>query len=227
MTSSDPIITSWHANAENWIATINNNEIESRNLITNEAIVDIIIKYRPATILDIGCGEGWLTRKLQAHGINANGIDAIPALINNALEKGGEHYSVCSYEDFVNEKYSAYKGVDAVVINFALLDQTISEQLLGCLPKVINDKGFVFIQTLHPWSLINEGDYKSGWKEGSWKGLNEKYVLPYKWYFRTMEAWVQLFSNSGLSVVEIKEPIHPVSKKPASLVFVLSKKELS
>ena len=35
-------------------------------------------------MLDIGCGEGWLARALEAEGIRVTGIDAVPGLIERA-----------------------------------------------------------------------------------------------------------------------------------------------
>ncbi len=68
MDNSAKIIESWNANAEKWITTINNEEIESRKLVTNKAIIDAVMEYHPESIIDIGCGEGWLARELQKKG---------------------------------------------------------------------------------------------------------------------------------------------------------------
>lgn len=62
MSSSEHILQSWRANAENWIQTIDHQEIESRNIVTNQAIVDTLLSLHPHRVLDVGCGEGWLTR---------------------------------------------------------------------------------------------------------------------------------------------------------------------
>lgn len=63
------IIYSWEINATPWIKAIQNNEIESRKLVTNQAIVNVILNDKPARILDLGCGEGWLARSLASKGI--------------------------------------------------------------------------------------------------------------------------------------------------------------
>ena len=52
------IIHSWEKNAKAWIEAIQNEEIESRKLVTNQTIIDAIVAYKPATALDVGCGEG-------------------------------------------------------------------------------------------------------------------------------------------------------------------------
>ena len=44
---SDTILTSWQANAQQWIATIEGEELESRKLITNQAIIDAVVCPSP------------------------------------------------------------------------------------------------------------------------------------------------------------------------------------
>ena len=56
------IIDSWHRNAAPWSLAIREDQIESRTLVTNQAIVDAIVSRSARTLLDIGCGEGWLAR---------------------------------------------------------------------------------------------------------------------------------------------------------------------
>lgn len=53
------IIDSWKNNVQPWIQAVREGGIESRLLVTDSAIVDVILKQSPKTVLDIGCGEGW------------------------------------------------------------------------------------------------------------------------------------------------------------------------
>ena len=69
MDKEKKIIDSWTANAANWIDIIDNNGIESRKLVTNKAIVDAVCNSKPASVFDIGCGEGWLSLELYNRGI--------------------------------------------------------------------------------------------------------------------------------------------------------------
>jgi 2-polyprenyl-3-methyl-5-hydroxy-6-metoxy-1,4-benzoquinol methylase len=221
MNKSTAILSSWEVNAGNWISTIDNEEIESRRLATNAAIIQAILEYHKGTIIDIGCGEGWLTRELQQKGVNARGVDAVESLVENATQKGGPYYSIGSYGTIAAGAIFPSHSFDSAVINFALLDKDDTAHLISYLPTLLKIGGYIFIQTLHPFAMLATDDYETGWKDGSWKGLKQDFVQPYQWYFRTLQDWVQLFSSAGLTLIAIKEPIHPESKKPLSIIFIL------
>ncbi len=219
MNNERKIIDSWHANAGNWIDIINNNGIESRRLITNKSIVEAVCKVKPATVLDIGCGEGWLSKELQQQGIEITGVDVISELIEKAKSKVAGNFFVASYEDIYLNKILFTKLFDTIVINFSLIGKESTENLLSYLPGLLIPSGKLFIQTLHPGSRKSIDDYKSGWKEGSWDGLGGQFSMPYQWYFRTMEDWLLLLKKSGFTKIDSSEIKHPQSGKPLSVIF--------
>lgn len=224
MKPSEEILKSWQQNAANWIATIEHQEIESRRLVTNDAIVSAVSSTGAKKILDVGCGEGWLTRALQQQGVEAWGVDAVPQLVTAAVEKGGPFYEVASYQDLATGLWQKQVCFDAAVINFALIDQQDTEALIHALPDYLSAPGFVVIQTLHPYLRITSGDYVTGWKEGSWDGMKRRFTHAYPWYFRTLEDWLKLF-QSKYNLVAVQEPLHPETKQPLSIIFILQTKE--
>lgn len=219
MNQEKDILSSWHANAANWIDLIAQNGIESRKLATNRAIVDAVISLRPAAVLDIGCGEGWLAAVLASHDIRVTGVDAIPALIEHARRKVQGRFVVASYEDIYKGTADIRGPFDAIVINFALIGKESTEQLLAALPALLSPGGSLLIQTLHPHSRRALNDYASGWKTGSWDGLGPQFTQPYEWYFRTMEDWLALLKDSGFTGVEVKEVLHPGMGQVLSVIF--------
>jgi 2-polyprenyl-3-methyl-5-hydroxy-6-metoxy-1,4-benzoquinol methylase len=218
----NPILESWYANAQNWIDTVSNSEIESRNLATNEAIVAAILAHEPKSVLDMGCGEGWLCRTLSEKGIQTVGTDAVPQLIKYAIEKGGASYYVADYQALQNGFIIQEAPFDLISINFALLDHHDTEAAIAALPQYLASNGKALIQTLHPFSGIEDG-YASGWRTGSWNGLKREFVKPYAWYFRTLSDWTSLFAQHGFKISQIKEPLHPQTQKPLSIIFELEK----
>lgn len=219
--SSKTILQSWQANAGNWVQTVDHQEIESRKLVTNQAVVETVVHLHPNTVLDIGCGEGWLTRALIGKGMDVTGVDAIPELVANAQAKGPGKFLEASYRDIAGKDALAGHSYDLVVINFALIDQEETELLIHYLPNIINQDGYLVIQTLHPFSVIGNFAYKSSWQPGSWNGMKRQFVQPYDWYFRTLGDWIRLFNNANLEVEDMIEPLHPETQQPASVIFVL------
>ena len=76
------------------------------------------------------------------------------------------------------------------------------------------------IQTLHPLIACGDRPYRDGWREGSWAGFDPAFTDPAPWYFRTLESWTRLLRGHGLRLLEMIEPLHPLSQRPASVIFV-------
>ena len=216
--SDQKIVDSWLKNASPWTNAIRNNEIESRRLVTNDAVVDAVMSRSPRTLLDIGCGEGWLVRALSQRGVAATGVDVVPDLIEQAKRAGGGEFRVASYESIAAGKLDL--KADVVVANFSLIGKESVENLLRTAADLLEPGGAIVIQTLHPRTASGELPYEDGWRKGSWSGFSDDFTDPAPWFFRTLESWKKLISASGLCLAEMREPIHPNTKKPASVIFI-------
>lgn len=212
------IVASWKKNALPWTAAVREGRIESRQRVTDRAIVDAILDCSPRSVLDVGCGEGWLVRKLARHGIEAKGVDAIDQLIEAAQEAGGGDFRVLSYEQIAAGEPVA--STDAIVCNFSLLGRESVEGIFQAAPSLLNPHGSLIVQTLHPLEACGELPYQDEWREGSWAGFSSDFSNPAPWYFRTMESWTRMFAANGFRLIEMREPIHPQSQRPASVIFV-------
>lgn len=111
-------------------------------------------------------------------------------------------------------------SVDLAVANFSLIGRESVDRLLGYGPRLLTPGGTLVIQTLHPVVATGNAPYEDGWREGSWAGFGADFSDPAPWYFRTTESWVRLLVASGFRLLELREPLHPISGKPASLIFV-------
>lgn len=216
--SDAKIVESWCKNAPSWTVAVREGQIESRRETTDQAIIDAILSRSPRSVLDMGCGEGWLVRDLAARNIDVLGIDVVPEFIEVAQRAGVGDFRAMSYEEIAAGKLKV--SVDVVVSNFALLGKESVEEVFRAAPSLLNSHGAFLVQTLHPVIACGELAYRDGWREGSWAGFSAAFTDPAPWYFRTLESWVKLFADNGFRLLEIREPLHPKTHKPASVIFI-------
>jgi len=208
------IRTAWRRNAAAWTKAVRTGAIASRVRVTDRAVVDAVTTGAPSTVLDVGCGEGWLVRELDKAGIAARGIDADPELVEAARLAGGR-FDVVDYHDLD----ASTDTFDAVVCNFSLLGEASTAAVFAAVPNLLTPDGRFIVQTLHP-AACGDAPYADGWREGSWQGCGDGFGDPAPWYFRTVETWHALFAASGLAVVESREPTDPDSGEPLSMLFI-------
>ena len=212
------IVRSWHANAEPWSRAVRTGGIASRTLATDRAIVEAVAALEVGRVLDVGCGEGWLVRALEARGMRAVGIDVVPRLIAHARELGGE-FHIVDYAQLASQDLP--RGpFEAAVCNFSLLGDASVANLLAALPRHLAAGAHLVIQTLHPRSACGDLPYEDGWRSGSWQGIGEGFVDPPPWYFRTLDSWGKLIARSGFTLETTREPELPGSTMPASVIFI-------
>ncbi|WP_447969802.1 class I SAM-dependent methyltransferase [Nitrospira sp. M1] len=211
------IIESWKKNVHPWIVAIRDGTIESRVRVTNTAIVETVVAQSPRTVLDVGCGEGWLVRALGQCGIDVLGIDGVPQLIEHATQQGDGRFRTLPYEalssDVLQEKF------DVMVCNFSLLGHESVHRIFQQAQFLLQKHGSLIIQTMHPVAGCGEENYEDGWKDGSWAGFSDAFCDPAPWYFRTLETWKALFAENHLRLNDIVEPVDPTTQRPVSIIF--------
>ncbi len=215
--SDGKIIDSWRHNALPWMNAVRSGDIDSRRLVTDRAVLDAVLACEPATVLDLGCGEGWLALALQHNGVGVTAVDVVPALVLAATQAGVVDGRVLSYEEIAAGQLKL--STDVVVCNFSLLGKESVEGLLRAIPALLKLNGSLIVQTLHPVVACADLPYVDGWRTGSWAGFGEAFSDAPPWYFRTLHAWLELMWSSGLTLQEMREPLDPRTGKPASVIF--------
>jgi len=207
----------WKANAAAWTAAIRQSRVDSRR-ITDPELIDVLAPHAPARVLDVGCGEGWLARKLAPLGFDVTGIDASEPLIHAARRLGGGTFHVLSYEALVAEPGRLAHSFDCIVCNFSLLSEDLAP-VLGVLHARLEPAGVFVIQTVHPFTAAGEGPYVNEWRTEDFSRLGGGFPQPMPWFYRTFGSWIRELAAAGLSLVDCREPLHPDTGVPASLLL--------
>ncbi len=213
------ILKSWDTNAKAWTQAVRNREIESRNRVTNRAIVDAILAQDFQSMLDVGCGEGWLIREIAntrpgAKSCDYVGIDGSNDLIRQAQEADSRHtYLNLTYQALNID--SLQRTFDLIVCNFSLFGKESVDDLLTQLNNLLTENGRILIQTLQ---VANE---TTGWQAGSWQGFSEQFTDPAPWYKRNHQVWLNTFEQAGLVLSEHHTTQDPNTLKTCSVIFNL------
>ncbi|MGP6433098.1 class I SAM-dependent methyltransferase [Pseudomonas paraglycinae] len=215
------LLQSWHHNARAWTEAVRSGAIESRRQVTDQAILLAVMGRQPERVLDLGCGEGWLLRALAERGFDAVGVDGDATLVEAARVAGSSRVHVASYEELVEAKVEIGRDYDLICANFSLLHQDIIP-LLAAMNALLVPGGALVIQTLHPWSVA-AGDYQDGWREETFDGFQGEWQ-PMPWYFRTLSSWLNALDMAGLQLTGLREPQHPQSPMPQSLLMIAERR---
>lgn len=216
------LLHSWHHNAKSWIEAIRSGAIESRQTVTDQAILLAVMSRQPEKVLDLGCGEGWLLRALAERGISAVGVDGDATLVEAARAAGSSPVHLASYDSLAAAQVNIGSDYDLICANFALLHQDIIP-LLAAMNPLLAPGGALLIQTLHPWTAA-AGNYQDGWREETFATFEGQWQ-PMPWYLRTLSSWLNALDMAGFRLATLQEPQHPQSPVPQSLLLVAERRD--
>ncbi|KAJ3354735.1 hypothetical protein HDU83_004650 [Entophlyctis luteolus] len=171
-------------------------------------------------ILDLGCGDGVLTREISRCGSTVVGIDSSAKMIQKSLEDDPQgQYLVMDGHALGSSSWAdapESEKFDAVFSNAALhwMKESPSQVVVG-IRKVLKSNGqgrfvaefggFMNIATVHA-ALINE-----------LKRRNIDGVQVSPWFFPTAEEYREILETNGFARIEIKHLARPTALGEAGL----------
>ena len=192
-----------------------------RIVLLNPVLMDMLGSVRGKRILDAGCGEGYLSRKLARLGAEVTGVDFSREMLAMARERTdpgtGIRYMHGNCEDmtFLDEE-----SFDSVVSNMVMQDLADHRAFLRSIRRVLVAKGTLVISFSHPCFITPESGWvkeengrKLYWKvdqyfsEGAYEGHqladgHTKLIF----FHRTLSEYLRSFLVSGFELLDVVEP---------------------
>ena len=219
-------IAGWEAMADWYDAKQGDNgDVWHRTLI-DPALLEVIGDVEDLRVLDLGCGNGYISRKLARGGAQVTGIDASAPIIAHARRREGARPLGIEYHVADAARLGILQGeaFDLVVANMSLMDIEDAGGTISEVSRVLAPMGRLVASLSHP--CFDQGP-TSGWlvekvgltttvarKVGPYRDLfsapipwriegKEHATLgfhrPLSWYFRTLRA-------AGFVVSRLEEP---------------------
>ncbi len=193
--------------------------------IENEPLVprllEVIGNVSGLTVLDAGCGEGYLGRILARRGANVTGIDISPRLIRVARSRDAEGRIDYRVAD-LSQPLSDYKQhFDLIASHFVLNDVYDYQGFLATLSSVVKDEGRLVLSMNNPYSYVVRNHLKNYFDSGrafSYRGLTLEGIKVH-FYQRTLEEYLDAALAAGFQLqrlVDVPTPeqfFHNMSDK--------------
>ncbi len=188
----------------------------------SDAFFAEIVPQHPATVLEIGCGEGRVTRTLADRSDAAFGIDTSPTLLGDAIEADTNSRYVLGDATMLPFRTESF---DTVVAYNSLMDLNDMRQGVAEAARVLKHDGRFCICVLHP--IEDAGQFASDEDDASFMLADYLQARRYEDRFArdglemTFSSWhypladyAEALESAGLLIERLREPRPDLSKKP-------------
>ncbi len=156
------ISSAWNDNAEAWIEGVRSGLDRFRKLFHDPHFYNLLPELNNLSVLDIGCGEGIVSRKMESMGARVTGLDISEKLIAAAKASSQENdrlrYFVSSFEkmDCIPDQ-----EFDLIVSVMALMDSPGLMEALAECRRVLRPGGILVFSVTHPVSDRAELEFEN------------------------------------------------------------------
>ncbi|MEY9872104.1 ubiquinone/menaquinone biosynthesis C-methylase UbiE [Streptacidiphilus sp. MAP12-33] len=191
----------------------------------NDFSRDVLLDQLPEVlsghhVLDLGCGEGIVTRALAARGAAATGVDPTPRLIEHARAAGTDGPGTVDYrvDDGCVLETVADGSTGWATAGLSLNHVPDLDAALAAVRRVLTRSGSLVFSVPHPcfeaphaaWTQAGDGtvrrvvgDYLA---EGFWRSDNPQAVRRAGNEHRTLSTYLTTLHRHGFAVEAVTEP---------------------
>lgn len=144
----DKDLSTWDTGASEYLAVASGTD-KFKELVDDPAFISLLGNVKSKRILDIGCGDGTLVKKLRAKGATVTGIDGSPQMIASAKAKDpAGDYRVVSVMG--NTLPFSTQEFDIVTGKMMLMYVASLATVATNVRHVMKDRGMFAVDVVHP-----------------------------------------------------------------------------
>jgi 2-polyprenyl-3-methyl-5-hydroxy-6-metoxy-1,4-benzoquinol methylase len=184
-------------------------------------LLDLLGDLTGQTVLDAGCGEGYLARVLAARGALVTGLDLAPRLIEMARSKdprGEIDYRLADLSQPLPELSSHF---DAIASFLVLNDVRNYRGFARTLGDVLKPGGRLVLSLNNPYGMVVRGyapDYFDSESVHQYRGMAASGIKVH-FYHRTLAEYLDAFLAAGLNLTKLVDlPAPYPTGQPNSLL---------
>jgi 2-polyprenyl-3-methyl-5-hydroxy-6-metoxy-1,4-benzoquinol methylase len=174
-------------------------------------LLDLLGEMDGRTVLDAGCGEGFLARILAGRGARVTGVDLSPRLIDAAGKKDRDGLIAYRVADLSRPLPDLDGHFDLIGSYMALNDVADYQRFAESVVRLVKPGGRVVLAFNNPYSSVvreHVTDYFASGTLGTYAGLG-KAGVHVQYYHRTLEEYLDAFLAAGLRLVKLADVPDP------------------
>jgi 2-polyprenyl-3-methyl-5-hydroxy-6-metoxy-1,4-benzoquinol methylase len=181
----------------------------TRQYILNPTLFALLDDVRDTTILDAGCGQGYLARLLAKQGARVTGIEPSTAFYSYALHREQTEQLGIQYLQADLSTWTPIPNTfHAVIANMVLMDIPDYEPALRNCITALRPTGKLIFSILHP--CFEEPG--SAWKDKHYVAVQDYFqeraiAQTYGFFIhRTLSTYLNSVMRAGCVIQEVREP---------------------
>lgn len=225
--SEEQVSQAWDRIADKWVDRYNEHGDMNREFIIDPVIFRLIGSIKDLSVLDAGCGGGYLSRLLAKKSARVVGIDISKRFIEIARQKEkqdplGITYQVASLSDLSALQNESF---DLIVSNIVLADVRDLDKAIEELGRVLRAGGRFVFSTMHPcfssspvhgWVRVpRDSDRLEDWVYWKVDRYFDRSVETWRFYdwpvsygfHRPMSDYMNALIKNGFVITDFEEPI--------------------
>ncbi len=207
----------WNCIAQDWNIQVGDKGDSNRILNSDPVLWDFAGNVAGLSVLDAGCGTGYLSRQLHQRGAKVIGVDFSEKMIEIARAKAPRidfRVDSCSSLETVEDG-----SINVVIANYVLMDTPDLYGTMRAFNRVLKADGVAIVIFSHPCFpqgratvSRDEDGIQYHWSfpyfeqrkciDPPWRHFTSEFI----WFHRPLSDYWKAFKTSGFDVVDFEEP---------------------